>query len=174
MKKLLIPLVLFLALSGFLYVGLFRDPREVPSPLIDKPAPAFSAQSLKDPARSIKREDLLGKVWVLNVWASWCVACREEHPLLVEWNKDNKVLLIGLDYKDQRIDGMGWLQRFGNPYTDSLFDPDGNIGFDYGVYGVPETFVIDKTGTVRMKHIGPLTPEALSEKIEPMLRKLNG
>jgi cytochrome c biogenesis protein CcmG, thiol:disulfide interchange protein DsbE len=174
MKKLLIPLALFLALSGFLYVGLFRDPREVPSPLIDKPAPAFSAQSLKDPARSIKREDLLGKVWVLNVWASWCVACREEHPLLVAWNKDNKVLLIGLDYKDQRADGMGWLQQFGNPYTDSLFDPDGNIGFDYGVYGVPETFVIDKTGTVRMKHIGPLTPEALSEKIEPMLRKLNG
>jgi cytochrome c biogenesis protein CcmG/thiol:disulfide interchange protein DsbE len=174
MKKLLIPLALFLVLAGFLFVGLYRDPREVPSPLIDKPAPAFSAQTLQDPARSIKREDLLGKVWVLNVWASWCVACREEHPLLVEWNKDNKVLLIGLDYKDQRPDGLGWLKNFGNPYTDSLFDPDGRIGLDYGVYGVPETFVIDKTGTVRMKHIGPLTPEALTDKIEPLLRKLNG
>jgi cytochrome c biogenesis protein CcmG/thiol:disulfide interchange protein DsbE len=113
MKKLLIPLALFLVLSGFLFVGLFRDPREVPSPLIDKPAPAFSAPSLQAPERSIKREDLLGKVWVLNVWASWCVACREEHPLLVEWNKDNKVLLIGLNYKDQRPDGLAWLKNFG-------------------------------------------------------------
>lgn len=174
MKKLLIPLALFLVLSGFLFVGLFRDPREVPSPLIDKPAPAFSAPSLQAPERSIKREDLLGKVWVLNVWASWCVACREEHPLLVEWNKDNKVLLIGLNYKDQRPDGLAWLKNFGNPYTDSVFDANGRIGLDYGVYGVPETFVIDKAGTIRMKHIGPLTPEVLNQKIEPLLRKLNG
>ena len=173
MKKLLIPLALFLVLSGFLFVGLFRDPREVPSPLIDKPAPSFSAPTLQDPACSIKREDLLGKVWVLNVWASWCVACREEHPLLVEWNKDNKVLLIGLDYKDQRADGLGWLKNFGNPYTDSLFDANGRIGLDYGVYGVPETFVIDKAGVIRRKFVGPVTAQTVRDEIVPLVARLN-
>lgn len=174
MKKLLIPLVLFLLLAAFLYVGLSRDPREVPSPLIGRQAPAFSASVLADPARRLGRDDLVGKVWVLNVWASWCGACRDEHPLLMAWSREQRVTLIGLDYKDQRAAGQAWLADGGNPYADSLFDPDGRIGMDWGVYGVPETFVIDKTGIVRFKHIGALTPAVLREHIEPLLRQLNG
>jgi len=173
-KRMLIPLALFLVLAGFLFSGLWLDPREVPSPLIGKPAPAFAAPVLADPGRRLTREDLLGKAWVLNVWASWCGACREEHPLLVAWAQEGKVTLIGLDYKDERAAGLAWLAGRGNPYTDSLFDADGRIGLDYGVYGVPETFVIDRAGVVRLKHIGPLTPDVLREKVEPLLRSLNG
>jgi cytochrome c biogenesis protein CcmG/thiol:disulfide interchange protein DsbE len=168
----LIPLALFLALAVFLAVGLKLDPREVPSPLIDKPAPAFATSTLADPARSLKREDLLGKVWILNVWASWCGACQEEHPVLVDFARGRELTLIGLNYKDEREAGKAWLQRFGNPYTDSLFDPQGRIGLDYGVYGVPETFIIDRQGVVRYKHIGPLTPEVLRDKVEPLLKRL--
>ena len=168
----LIPLAIFIALAGFLAVGLKLDPREVPSPLIDKPAPAFAATTLADPARTLRREDLLGKVWMLNVWASWCGACREEHPVLVQFARGRELTLIGLNYKDEREAGSQWLQQFGNPYTDSLFDPQGRIGLDYGVYGVPETFVIDRQGVVRYKHIGPLTPEVLRDKVEPLLKRL--
>lgn len=174
MKRALIPLGIFLLLVGFLFVGLRLDPREVPSPLIDKPAPLFTAEALAEPGRQIARTDLLGKVWMLNVWASWCEACREEHPLLVGWMRQKPVTLIGLNYKDERPAGLAWLAGLGNPYTDSVFDHSGKIGLDYGVYGVPETFVIDQTGVIRLKHIGPLTPEVLREKIEPMLRKLHG
>lgn len=169
----LIPLGIFLLLAVFLAIGLTRDPREVPSPLIDKPAPAFSTDTLADPARTLTHEDLKGRVWMLNVWASWCGACREEHPLLVEFARRQPGLtLIGLNYKDERPAGNAWLQRFGNPYTDSLFDPQGRIGLDYGVYGVPETFVIDRQGVVRYKHIGPLTPAVLRDTLEPLLRRL--
>lgn len=170
----LIPLAVFVALAGFLAVGLKLDPREVPSPLIDKPAPSFAAPTLADPARTLRREDMLGRVWVLNVWASWCGACRDEHPLLVRFARGRELTLIGLNYKDEREAGAAWLQRFGNPYTDSLFDPQGRIGLDYGVYGVPETFVIDRQGVVRYKHIGPLTPEVLRDKVEPLLKRLAG
>jgi cytochrome c biogenesis protein CcmG/thiol:disulfide interchange protein DsbE len=173
MKRYLLPFGLFLVLAVFLAVGLRLDPREVPSPLIGKPAPAFQARALARPEATIKRDDLLGKVWVLNVWASWCGACRDEHPVLVEFSRRGVVPIYGLNYKDKREDGMGWLGQFGNPYTDSLFDPDGRIGIDYGVYGVPETFVIDRQGVIRYKHIGPVTPEVLRDKIEPLLKKLN-
>ena len=173
MKRFLLPLGLFLVLAAFLAVGLRLDPREVPSPLIGKPAPTFQAAALARPETTIKRDDLLGKVWVLNVWASWCGACRDEHPVLVGFAKKGLVPIYGLNYKDQRANGLGWLQQFGNPYTDSLFDPDGRIGIDYGVYGVPETFVIDRAGVIRYKHIGPITPEVLRDTLEPLLRKLN-
>ena len=169
----ILPLVAFLVLAGFLARGLNLDPREVPSPLIDKPAPGFALARLDDPSQTIKREDMLGKVWMLNVWASWCVACREEHPLMVEFAKRGLVPIYGLNYKDKRPDGQGWLEQFGNPYTASLFDNDGRVGIDFGVYGVPETFIIDKQGVIRLKQIGPLTPEVIKERIEPMLRKLN-
>ena len=171
--KLLWPLAVFLLLVGFFAVGLKLNPREVPSPLIGKPAPTFVAKALADPSRQLRKEDLLGKVWMLNVWASWCGACREEHPLLVAYARAGGVPIYGLNYKDKREDGLAWLQQLGDPYADSLFDPDGRIGLDYGVYGVPETFVIDRAGVVRYKHIGPLTPEAMREKIEPLLRQLN-
>ena len=169
----LAPLALFAVLLGFLAVGLNLNPREVPSPLIGKPAPAFELARLDDPAQRITREDLKGQVWILNVWASWCVACRQEHPLLVDFAKRSPVPLYGLNYKDKRDDGLGWLQRFGNPYKASLYDIDGRVGIDFGVYGVPETFVIDKQGVIRFKQIGPVTPEVLRDQIEPLLKQLN-
>jgi cytochrome c biogenesis protein CcmG/thiol:disulfide interchange protein DsbE len=172
MKKALIPLLIFIVLVGFLAVGLTRNPREIPSPLINKPAPAFSLPALDTPEQKISVQDLRGKVWVLNVWASWCVACRIEHPLLVEFAKTGTVPIYGLNYKDKRDDAIGWLAKFGNPYTRSLSDTDGLVGIDFGVYGVPETFVIDKTGVIRMKHIGPVTPEVLRDDIIPLVRKL--
>ena len=175
MKRLwfLVPLAAFFALATMLAFGLRLDPREVPSPLIDKPAPKFALTRLDDAARTIRLEDMHGKVWILNVWASWCVACREEHPLLVEFAKRRVVPVYGLNYKDQRGDAKAWLARFGNPYDASLFDDEGRVGIDFGVYGVPETFVIDQNGVIRMKHIGPLTPEVIATKIEPLLKKLD-
>lgn len=167
------PLVLFVVLLGFLGVGLNLNPREVPSPLINKPAPAFALPRLDDPSQTIALKDLAGKVWMLNVWASWCVACREEHPVLVEYSRRATVPLYGLNYKDTRDEALGWLARFGNPYTASLSDTKGLVGIDFGVYGVPETFIIDKQGVVRFKHIGPVTPQVLRERIEPLLKELN-
>jgi cytochrome c biogenesis protein CcmG/thiol:disulfide interchange protein DsbE len=174
MKRLwfLVPLVAFFALALVLAVGLKLDPREVPSPLIDKPAPKFALPRLDDAAATIRLDDMRGKVWVLNVWASWCVACREEHPLLVEFSKKHLVPIYGLDYKDKRADANGWLERFGNPYDASLFDSEGRVGIDFGVYGVPETFVIDQGGVIRMKHIGPLTETVIATKLLPMLERL--
>ncbi len=172
--RFLIPLAVFIVLLVFLGAGLKLDPREVPSPLIGKPAPGFALARLDDAAQTIKREDMLGKVWMLNVWASWCVACREEHPLLVEFSRKKLLPVYGLNYKDQRADGLAWLGQFGNPYDASLFDGDGRVGIDFGVYGVPETFIIDREGVVRLKHIGPLTPQVIQGEIEPMVRKLNG
>ncbi len=175
MKRLwfLIPLAAFLALAVILAIGLKRDPREVPSPLIGKPAPRFALPRLDDPSKTIRLEELRGKVWILNVWASWCVACREEHPLLMEFAKKGLAPIYGLDYKDERADATAWLARFGNPYEASLVDADGRVGIDFGVYGVPETFVIDRDGIIRLKHIGPLTPHVLATRIEPLLRKLD-
>ena len=171
--KFLIPLALFVVLAGFLAVGLNLNPREVPSPLIGKPAPAFVLSRLDAPDQSLKRDELLGKVWVLNVWASWCAPCREEHPLLVDFARRRIAPVYGLNYKDTRPAGMAFLAQLGNPYEASLFDGDGRVGIDYGVYGVPETFVVDKQGVIRFKHVGPLTPDVIREKIEPLLKELN-
>ena len=171
--RFLIPLGAFLVLSGFLFTGLWLDPHQAPSPLIDKPAPAFRLTQVADPDKTLSRDQLLGRVWLLNVWASWCVSCKEEHPVLVEFAKTGVVPIYGLDYKDTRDEALKWLDRLGNPYTASLFDPDGRVGIDYGVYGVPETYVIDKSGTIRYKQIGAITPEILREKIVPLIRKLD-
>jgi len=173
-KRFLIPLGIFIVLLLFLAVGLRLDPRKVPSPLIDKPAPAFTLPRLDDPQQRVSEKDLLGKVWLLNVWASWCVSCREEHPVLVELSKRNLVPIYGLNYKDERKDALAWLGQFGNPYTISIMDANGRVGIDYGVYGVPETYVIDKQGVIRYKQIGPVTPEVLDAKILPLVRKLQG
>ena len=170
--KFLIPLALFLVLVAFLARGLKLDPREVPSPLIGKPAPAFTLAKLDAADQTIKRDELLGKVWLLNVWASWCAPCREEHPLLVEFARRKLVPVYGLNYKDTRANGQGFLRQMGNPYEASLFDADGRVGIDFGVYGVPETFVIDAQGIVRLKHVGPLTPEVIRTRIEPLLKEL--
>jgi cytochrome c biogenesis protein CcmG, thiol:disulfide interchange protein DsbE len=174
MKRFIIPLAVFLVLAVFLGVGLKRDPRLVPSPLIDKPAPAFALPSLQDPSRVLNNAHMKGQVWVLNVWASWCRACREEHPVLLDFARQGLVPLYGLNYKDQRADAQGWLAQHGNPYADSLFDEAGRVGMDFGVYGVPETFVIDKAGKVRLKHVGPVTPQVLQEQLLPLLQQLKG
>ena len=170
--KFLLPLILFLALVVFLAIGLTRDPREVPSPLLDKPAPAFVLPQLANPEQRFKSEEMRGKVWLLNVWASWCVACREEHPLLLELARSRLVPIYGLNYKDERQDALNWLKQFGDPYTANLVDADGRVGIDYGVYGVPETFVIDRAGVIRYKQIGPVTEEALRNRIIPLVKEL--
>ena len=172
MNRFLLPLGLFVVLVAFLAVGLQLDPREVPSPLIGKPAPAFVLPQLADPAVKFSPADMKGKVWMLNVWASWCVSCREEHPVLVEFAKSGVVPLYGLDYKDQADDAARWLKKFGDPYLASAVDADGRVGIDYGVYGVPETYVIDQTGIIRYKQIGPVTTAVLNSKILPLIRDL--
>lgn len=171
--RFLIPLAIFIAMLVFLGVGLKLDPREVPSPLIDKPAPVFSLPTLETPARVLSSKDMLGQVWLLNVWASWCGGCREEHPVLVEFARTRAVPIYGLDYKDQPDDARRWLTEMGNPYTAVAQDLDGRMGIEFGVYGVPETFVIDKTGVIRYKQIGPMTPKALQDTILPLVKKLN-
>jgi cytochrome c biogenesis protein CcmG/thiol:disulfide interchange protein DsbE len=163
---------IFGALLLLLAVGLTLNPREVPSPLINKAAPAFTLPLLAEPGKTFSSKDPLGQVWVFNVWASWCVACREEHPLLVEFAKTGVAPLYGLNYKDQRADGLKWLSRYGNPYRASFFDADGKVGIDYGVYGVPETYVIDKRGVIRFKQIGPVTPELLKARMLPLIAEL--
>jgi cytochrome c biogenesis protein CcmG/thiol:disulfide interchange protein DsbE len=172
MLKYLIPLAIFLVLVGFFAVGLKLDPREVPSPLINKPAPAFRSPVLGEGAKTFSPEDLRGQVWLLNVWASWCGACREEHPVLVEMARRGEVTLIGLDYKDTDADASAVLKEGGNPYKVVATDMDGRIGIDYGVYGVPETYVIDKAGVIRYKQIGPITEEVLRDKIMPLVKGL--
>lgn len=174
MKRYLIPLVLFVVLALFLGVGLKLNPREVPSPLIGKPAPAFELATLEDPAVRFAAAQMKGKPWVLNVWASWCVPCLAEHPLVTQLAKTPGVHVVGLNYKDKPEDAQRWLARHGNPYQTIAADRDGRVGIDYGVYGVPETFVIDRDGVIRHKQIGPITPEALQETILPLLEKLGG
>jgi len=172
MKKAMIPLGIFVVLLVFLAIGLTRDPREIPSPLIGKAAPAFTSSRLLAPATTFSSKEMLGQVWLLNTWASWCVACRQEHPILMEFAKTKMLPIVGLDYKDQDADGLKWLARFGNPYDFVVTDKDARIGIDYGVYGVPESFLIDKGGIIRYKQIGPITEEALREKIVPLVREL--
>ncbi len=172
--KRLIPLAAFVVLVVFLGVGLLLDPSKVPSPLIDKPAPAFALPQLHNASETISNSDMRGQVWLFNVWASWCVSCRQEHPLLVELARRNIVPIIGLNYKDERNDAIRWLQDLGNPYTKSGHDIEGRVGMDYGVYGVPETYVIDQQGTIRFKQIGPISPDALQNEILPLIEKLQG
>ena len=172
MLKYLIPLIIYIIISVFLALGLDLKPKEIPSPLIGKPAPAFTLPVLARPQQQLTQNDFLGQVWLLNVWASWCVSCREEHPLLLHLAKQNAVTLVGLNYKDETADANRWLETQGNPYGISVQDVDGRIGIDYGVYGVPETFVIDKRGVIRYKLTGPLDNAILDEKILPMIKEL--
>jgi len=173
MLKYLIPLALFLVLVVFLAIGLTRNPQELPSALIDKPAPTFRLPQLKQPDKTFSAEDMRGKVWMLNVWASWCVACRDEHPFLFEYQKSGAVPIYGLNYKDRPEDALGWLGELGDPYLLSAVDLDGRVAIDYGVYGAPESYIIDKTGTIRLKHVGPVMPDVWEKKILPLVQELN-
>lgn len=168
----LVPIAIFSVLVVVLAIGLKLDPRYVPSPLIDKPAPEFALTQLAAPDQAVTRADLLGRPLLLNVWASWCSACRVEHPLLVELAQRKGVEIVGLNYKDTREKAGAWLQQHGNPYRQSIFDPHGKLGLDLGVYGVPETFVLDAAGIIRFKQVGPMTPTVWAQDIEPLLAKL--
>lgn len=169
--KALLPLGIFVALVALLGIGLTLNPRELPSPLIDKPAPAFALPQLKQDGQ-LSLDAMRGQVWMLNVWASWCVACREEHPVLMDFAQRRVLPVIGLNYKDKRDEALAWLTEHGDPYTTSIVDADGRVGIDYGVYGVPETFLIDPNGRIRYKHIGPLTPEAIDKEFMPRIQRL--
>ena len=170
--RFLVPLALFGVLVAFLAVGLNRDPHEVPSPLVSKAAPQFKVAQLIANDKQFSPADMKGQVWMLNVWASWCVACKVEHPLLVDLGRSKVVPVIGLDYKDQRPAALKFLAQQGDPYLLSAVDGDGRVGIDYGVYGVPETFIIDKQGVIRHKQIGPITAEALQKTILPLIEQL--
>ena len=168
----LIPASLFLVLVVFLFIGLFLNPSEVPSPLIGKPMPVFSLPRLANPGMTITNSDMQGRPALVNVWATWCVACREEHPLLVSFSQSTDVPIYGLNYKDNRTSALRWLKDLGNPYVANLYDEDGRVAIDWGVYGAPETFVVDQQGIIRYKHIGPLTEQVLEKKIIPLLNKI--
>lgn len=172
--RFLAPLLIFIVVAVFLAVGLKLDPREVPSPLIDKPAPQFELPRLLQMGGVVGTADLRGEVWLLNVWASWCVACRVEHPLLNDLAAKRLIRIVGLNYKDAPADARTWLREFGNPYDIIAVDRQGEAGIDWGVYGVPETFVIDRSGVIRYKHIGPLDAKVLNETIVPLVRQLTG
>ena len=193
MNRFLWPLIGFVLLVVLLAVGLSLDPREVPSPLVGKPAPMFTLEKLDAPGESFSPKDMLGKVWLLNVWSTWCISCRQEHPVLLEMAKNPAVTLIGVNYKEVRGDGAldadkiapdaeitlalerasAWLRKHGNPYRLSVLDLDGRVGIDYGVYGVPETYLIDKAGIIRLKQTGPITPDVFASKILPLLTELS-
>ena len=193
MNRFLWPLICFALLVVLLAVGLSLDPREVPSPLVGKPAPMFTLEKLEAPGETFSPKDMLGKVWLLNVWSTWCISCRQEHPVLLEMAKNPAVTLIGVNYKEVRGDGAldadkiapdaeitlalerasAWLRKHGNPYRLSVLDLDGRVGIDYGVYGVPETYLIDKAGIIRLKQTGPITPDVFASKILPLLTELS-
>lgn len=171
MLKYLLPLALFIALAIFLAIGLRLKPGDIPSPLIGRPAPGFVAPRLQEPAKTLAPADMKGKVWLLNVWASWCVSCRSEHPVLNALAAQRRVPIVGLNYKDEGADALNWLRTFGDPYAASIVDRDGRIGIDWGVYGVPETFLIDRRGIIRHKHTGPVTAEDI-QRLLPLIEKL--
>jgi cytochrome c biogenesis protein CcmG/thiol:disulfide interchange protein DsbE len=172
MNRFLIPFGLFIVVVGFLAVGLTLNPRELPSPLVGKAAPEFSLPQLHDPGKVISSNDLKGKVWLLNFWASWCGGCKEEHPVLIRIAQSGEVPIYGMDYKDQRSEALAWLKEWGNPYPVVAVDEAGRVGINYGVYGVPETYVIDKAGIIRYKQIGPIREDILEKKILPLVREL--
>jgi len=169
----LIPLGLFLVLVLLLAIGLRRDPNELPSVLINKAAPTFRLPQLDDHSKTFSADDMRGKVWLLNVWASWCIGCREEHEWLLEYSRSGAVPIYGLNYKDKHEDAVAWLEELGDPYVLSAVDLDGRVAIDYGVYGAPETYLIDQSGTIRFKQVGPLSPDVWSKKVLPMVQELN-
>lgn len=173
MTRFAIPLAVFIVLVAFLAIGLSRDPREVPSPLINKAAPAFELPQLQQPTKTFSAAEMRGRVWLLNVWASWCITCRDEHPFLLAYARSNAVPIYGLNYKDKRADAISWLSELGDPYVLSAVDSDGRVGIDYGVYGAPETYLIDRNGVIRFKQVGPVTPDIWEKTVLPLVKDLN-
>jgi cytochrome c biogenesis protein CcmG, thiol:disulfide interchange protein DsbE len=172
MNRFLLPLAVFVVVVVFLGVGLRLNPREIPSPLVGKAAPDFLLPQLYDQDKKFAPADMAGQVWLLNFWASWCGGCKTEHPVLMDLSKSGAVPIYGMDYKDQREEALGWLRQYGNPYPVIGMDEAGRVGINYGVYGVPETYVIDKKGVIRYKQIGPLDDETVAKKILPLVKEL--
>jgi cytochrome c biogenesis protein CcmG/thiol:disulfide interchange protein DsbE len=176
MIRRVLPLLAFVALAALLYAGVRmnsgRDTSAIPSPLIGKPAPQFSLPLLGDPARKVTRADLLGRPYLLNVWGSWCPSCRDEHPHITALAKSGRVRVIGYDYKDTTEDAQRWLGEFGNPYELVLFDEEGLAALDWGIYGAPETFIVDGKGIVRWKHVGVVDDRVIADEIEPLLARM--
>jgi cytochrome c biogenesis protein CcmG/thiol:disulfide interchange protein DsbE len=167
----LVPLGVFISLAALLFYGLKLDPRLVPSPLVDKPAPAFELESLLEPGKTITSDILKGRMSLVNVWASWCPSCRQEHAELVRIARESDVQMIGFNWKDERPAALEMLRRYGNPYVLSVFDPDNKTGIDWGVYGAPETFVVDGEGIIRHKRVGPIDRKVWEEEILPVIEK---
>jgi cytochrome c biogenesis protein CcmG/thiol:disulfide interchange protein DsbE len=174
MLRFIAPLVIFVGMVVVFWVGLGKDPQNIPSALLDKPAPMFNLPRLHKADLEFSPEEMKGKVWLLNVWASWCASCRAENPLFLDLTRRGELNLIGLNYKDERGDAENWLRQFGNPYMFSVSDFAGNVGIDYGVYGVPESFLIDKQGVIRYKHIGPVSRQDWETIIKPKIKELEG
>lgn len=174
MWRFLIPGAIFAVLIGFFVVGLSRDPGMVPSPLIGKPVPAYSLTKVEDPAAKISNTDMLGKRHLINIWATWCSGCRQEHEFLLQLSQQNLIPIIGIDWKDELPLAQQWLSQLGNPYVATGFDQDGRVAIDFGVYGAPETFLVDEQGVIIYKHIGVLTPEVWQNKLLPLIKGTAG
>ncbi len=172
MIRYLIPVLLFAALAVLLFTGLGKDPRVIPSALIDRPVPEFSLPELRDPQQQVSHQDHLGDVHMVSVWASWCPSCRVQHPALHELAREHGLPLVGLNYKDEPGEALRWLNQFGDPYQSIAYDPDGRVAMDFGVYGAPETFVVDAQGKIRYKHIGPIDRATIDDTLRPMIAEL--
>lgn len=172
MSKFLLPLLAFLLLVGMFVIGLTKDPSRIPSPLLGNPAPEYALPSLQNPDVQVGSADFAGQVALVNIWATWCPGCRQEHGFLMELAAENALPIYGLNWRDNRPDALQWLRTLGNPYATSAFDADGRVGIDWGAYGAPETFLVDKNGMVVHKHIAPLTREIWEQDFVPLLEQL--
>tara|TARA_R110002096_G_scaffold161007_4_gene327400 strand:- start:3711 stop:4235 length:525 start_codon:yes stop_codon:yes gene_type:complete len=169
MIRFLLPLLLFVVLIGFMWRGLYSDPSELPSQYIGKPAPEFRLPTLKDPARMLSADDLVGQISLVNVWGTWCVGCRAEHDFLMQLKRSGEIPIFAINWRDNRQDALRWLQQLGDPYVASGFDEDGRVGIDWGVYGAPETFLIDPGGNVIYRHPGALTASIWQQEFVPRI-----
>ncbi len=170
--RFILPFLIFVAIFIVLWRGLNLHPNQIPSPLIDKPAPAFSLPDLFNNKKNVTNQDFLGHVTLVNVWATWCVACAEEHNALLQLAKNESIFFVGLNYKDDPVAAKKWLKQYGNPYQIVAIDQSGSAAIDWGVYGTPETFVLDKKGIIRYKQIGPIDTESWENILKPLINKL--
>ena len=171
MLRFIIPIGLFATLAVFLFIGLSRDKETLPSPLIGKPAPQFELPRVEDPSQKIASREFVGRPYVVNIWGSWCFACRDEHPVLMELARRNEVPLVGLNWRDELPLAQQWLKQFGNPYVATAFDPKGDVGIDYGAYGAPETYLVDARGIIVFKYVSPVTIEVWEREFLPRIKQ---
>jgi cytochrome c biogenesis protein CcmG, thiol:disulfide interchange protein DsbE len=171
MLRFIIPIGLFATLAVFLFIGLSRDKETLPSPLIGKPAPQFELPSVEDPSQKIASREFAGRPYVVNIWGSWCFACRDEHPVLMELARRNEIPLVGLNWRDELPLAQQWLKQFGNPYVATAFDPKGDVGIDYGAYGAPETYLVDARGIIVFKYVSPVTIEVWEREFLPRIKQ---